>query len=56
MSRSQNYIDLYYSFKEGRLSLSQFRAQMKDLGFDDDEIDIYIDGDTELSEDQLRFH
>jgi len=43
--------ELYFAMKGGKLSLSQFKAQMKDLGYSDWEIDLYIDGDVHAGED-----
>jgi len=45
-SREDQKDDLYWAFKDKKISLHQFRAQMRDLGYDDDSIDIYTDGDV----------
>lgn len=47
--------DLYFWLLNKEISLQQFRAQMKDIGKTDDEIDIYLDGDSaDMDEDQLK--
>jgi hypothetical protein len=37
---------LYFAYQNKEISIQQFRAQMRDLGYEDHEIDIYTDGDT----------
>ena len=43
-------MELYFAYREKRLTIHQFRAQMKDLGCDDDMIDDYLDGDADLED------
>lgn len=47
--------DLYFWLLNKEISLPQFRAQMKDIGKTDEEIDDYLDGDAaNMDEDQLE--
>jgi hypothetical protein len=47
--------DLMFWLLNKEISLPQFRAQMKDLGKTDEEIDGYLDGDAaNMDEDQLE--
>lgn len=46
--------DLLFWLHNKEIGLQQFRAQMKDIGITDENIDIYLDGDAaDMDEDQL---
>ena len=45
-TKEQKKDDLYWAMKNKEISIKQFHAQMKDIGYEDWEIEIYIDGDT----------
>lgn len=54
LTTSDTIFDLLFSLKDKQISLAQFRAQMKDLGISDEDIDLYLDGDAaDMDEDQL---
>lgn len=47
--------DLYFALHNKEIGLAQFRARMKDIGKTDEEIDVYLDGDSaNMDEDQLQ--
>jgi len=49
--------DLLFWLHNKEIGLQQFRAQMKDLGKTDEEIDDYLDGDAaNMDEEQLHDH
>lgn len=49
--------DLLFWLHNKEIGLAQFRAQMKDLGKTDEEIDDYLDGDAaNMDEEQLHDH
>jgi hypothetical protein len=37
--------DLFFAYKDKKISIHQFRARMKDLGYTDDDVDMYLDGE-----------
>lgn len=40
--------DLYWALKVDKtISIEQFKAQMRDAGYDEWEIDLYLDGDSD---------
>jgi hypothetical protein len=39
--------ELLFQFSNGELSIHQLRAQLKDLGWSDDEVDAALDDDME---------
>lgn len=48
-------MDLWFAFYDHELSLEQLKAQLKDLGWTDDDIDNGLDGDAaSMDEEQLR--
>lgn len=44
-TKAQIKNELYWAMKNKEISLKQFEAQMKDIDYEDWEIEIYIDGD-----------
>lgn len=46
-SKKETKDELYWDFKEKRISIHQFRAQMRDIGYSEQDIDLYIDGADE---------
>ena len=45
-TKEQKKDDLYWAMKNKEISIKQFEAQMKDIGYENWEIEIYVDGDT----------
>lgn len=37
--------ELLSEYEDKKISLAQFRARMKDLGYDDEDIDEFLDGE-----------
>lgn len=51
--RKERVFQRLQALEKGTLTIPQYRAQMKDDGFEEWEIDLYLDGDTDFSEDEL---
>lgn len=44
--RKEKVFRLLRGLEAGKVTLPQYRAQMKDMDFDEWEIDLYVDGDA----------